>query len=94
MLALQKYLVPACVKLVLVLLVLAPGLILVSVSYSSHGPVLLLIQVMVNDPAAPSLSLGIMYSVVGRHSWTLLFIGAAPACVGSLLVVKLYVVFV
>jgi len=88
-LALHQYWVLACVKLELVLLVFAPGFTPVSVSYSSHGPVLLLIQVMVNDPAAPSLSLGIMYSVGVVHIPVCPFDGFSPVCVGSAFMVKL-----
>jgi len=83
MFAAQKYLVLAAEKLVLVLLVLAPGFTLVSVSYSSHGPVLLLIQVMVRLPVSPSVSAGMMYRVGVVLTSVSPSLGSSPDCVGS-----------
>ena len=89
MFALHQYLVPGCEKLLLLLLVLSPGLTLVSVSYICHLPLVLLYQFIVRLPLAPSVSLGMMYIVGGIQILVEVVVGAAPVCVGSWFFVKL-----
>jgi len=83
MFALHQYLVLAAEKLLLVLLVLAPGFTGVSVSYSSHGPVLLLIQVMVRLPVSPTVSADMMYMVGVVLSSVSPSLGSSPDWVGA-----------
>jgi len=79
---LQKYLVPACVKLVLVCVMFIPGLV-VLVAKSSHVPVLLLRHVA-TSVSPPSRSLQVMYSGAGRQCLVVVLLGSGPVCVGGL----------
>jgi len=88
---LHQYLVPACVKLVLVCVMLSPGVMLLFVAKSSQLPVLLLLHVAVSV-SPPSASLQVTYSGVGRQCLVVVLLGSDPVCVGGLLaaaVVKL-----
>ena len=80
-----------CVKLLLVLLVFAPLLMPVSVSYLVHvmPSVALLCQYIVS--VSPSRSVGIMCVVGFSGTCVLVSLGASPFCVGFWFVVNVYV---